>query len=308
MSRQITLNVSGGMISLIPKDGEVTTIDIYTEDGVSRVTDLTTASVDQDLYDYQEDLNDDEKHSVGDSQVKSNNEKQQEFEQLKLFEEAEDGEYDYMDFDELSPESKATLKPLDLRDVVTDDEEEDVVQSMTSDVANKPATNYKDADYTKDLVDNIPSSFELEDDEPYHIPDLSDDEFNDEDKNVEEKGAKPVKLESSINDFLDREHSMKNNELERVEEQETEQDNHDDMNDTEDHSSDEDFESDSDVLNEEQQESNEDNEENTENHHQPTDEEDIASFNRYSNPYGSNEVEDEVDEEEEPGDEYHNNF
>lgn len=304
MSRQITLNVSGGMISLTPKNGEVTMIDIYTEDGVSNVTNLTTFQKNQEIDDYvvrQNEFNSPFK--------KSNLEKQQEFEQLKLFEQAENGDYDYMDFDELSPESKATLKPLDLRDVVTDDEEEDVVQSMISDVANKPATNYKDADYTKDLVDNIPSSFELEDDEPYDKPDLSDDEFNEEDKNAEEKNEKHVKLESSINDFLDREHSMKNNELERVEEQETAQSNHDDMNDTEDHSSDEGFESDSDVSNEEQQENNEDNEGNKENHHQPTDEEDIASIKGFDNPYGSNEVEDDdVDEEEEPGDEYHNNF
>lgn len=137
MSRQITLNVSGGMISLSPKDGEKTTIEIVTEKGISYVRNLNTD------------------HHL---KVEQNH-------QENTIDDGSPSQLDEYDKDHLSEESKRMFgfSKLNSDDIETVDDDKDIVKEMTRDLSEKPATNFNyDHDYTPY---NDATLFELDEDD-----------------------------------------------------------------------------------------------------------------------------------------------
>lgn len=132
MSRQITLNVSGGMISLSPKDGEKTTIEIVTEKGISYVRNLNTH------------------HDINTPEFVSD---------------VSSSQLDEYNKDNLSDESKRMFgfSKLNSDDIETVDNDKDIVKEMTRDLSEKPATNFNyNHDYTPY---NDATLFELDEDD-----------------------------------------------------------------------------------------------------------------------------------------------
>lgn len=140
MSRQITLNVSGGMISLSPKDGEKTTIEIVTEKGISYVRNLNTHH-----------------HLKSEQNYHKNT--------VDGISNGSSSQLDEYDKDHLSEESKRMFgfSKLNSDDIETVDDGKDIVKEMTRDLSEKPATNFNyDHDYTPY---NDATLFELDEDD-----------------------------------------------------------------------------------------------------------------------------------------------
>jgi hypothetical protein len=226
MSRQITLNVSGGMISLSPKDGEKTIIEIVTEKGISYVRNLNTD------------------HHL---KVEQNH-------QENTIDDGSSSQLDEYDKDHLSDESKRMFgfSKLNSDDIETVDDGKDIVKEMTRDLSEKPATNFNyNHDYTPY---NDATLFELDEDDKQKF-NLTEEDYDrliqDYDAtygdNDEETFEDEQSYRSSIGDVLNHAASANNDKEQNIDDinapasddndalnnDETEQDTNDNITDSE---------------------------------------------------------------------------
>ena len=182
MSSQLTLNLDGIMVSITPQDGQCTILEIVTNNGISSLKSLHTEDMD-----------------IQKEQLKQQNESQF----TKNHEFSNDDEYDPIEELKMYDDEASHIKPLNL-DYLEEDEE-DIVKKMTSDLEQPSAMNYGRHMELPEKDDNLnfkPGPIvELENDEPYEKVELTD-ENNDSLEECDEDNV------SSISRILEHEKQL----------------------------------------------------------------------------------------------------
>ena len=165
MSSQLTLNLDGTMVSITPQDGQRTVLEIVTNDGLSSLKSLHT-----------EDMQIETKESMKVRELPSINKNK--FKNINN---------DFDDIDQMDPieelkmydDEKSHIKPLNL-DYLEEDEEEDIVEKMTSDLEQPSAMNYGRHMELPEKDDNLDFKpgpvVELENDIPYKKVELAEED------------------------------------------------------------------------------------------------------------------------------------
>lgn len=204
MSSQLTLNLDGTMVSITPQDGQRTVLEIVTNDGLSSLKSLHTEDMEIET---KESMKVRELPPINKNKFKNINNDSDDIDQMDPIEELK-----------MYDDEKPYLKPLNLDHL--DDEGEDIVEKMSSDLEQPSAMNYGRHMELSEKDDNLDFKpgpvVELENDKPYEKVELT----NEDDIDLEEYDNNNV---SSISRILEHEKQL------------SEQD--EDMNDVEDNSS-----------------------------------------------------------------------
>ena len=199
MSSQLTLNLDGTMVSITPQDGQRTVLEIVTNDGLSSLKSLHT-----------EDMQIETKESMKVRELPPINKNK--FKNINN---------DFDDIDQMDPieelkmydDEKSHIKPLNL-DYLEEDEEEDIVEKMTSDLEQPSAMNYGRHMELPEKDDNLDFKpgpvVELENDKPYEKVELT----NEDDIDLEEYDNDNV---SSISRILEHEKQLSEQDEEELE-------------------------------------------------------------------------------------------
>lgn len=195
MSSQLTLNLDGTMVSITPQDGQRTILEIVTNNGISSLKSLHTDDTDIETKEPMQQrelppLKKDTFENIEEN-VDNNSDEMDPIAELKMY-------------DEEVPH----LKPLNLEHVEEDGE--DIVKQMTSDLDQPSAMNYgrhMELPEEDDELDFKPGPIvELENDEPYKKVELVDEN----DVNLEEYDNDSDDV-SSISRILEHEKQLSSN-------------------------------------------------------------------------------------------------
>lgn len=156
MSSQLTLNLDGTMVSITPQDGQRTVLEIVTNDGLSSLKSLHTEDMEIET---KESMKVRELPPINKNKFKNINNDFDDIDQMDPIEELK-----------MYDDEKSHIKPLNL-DYLEEDEEEDIVEKMTSDLEQPSAMNYGRHMELPEKDDNLDFKpgpvVELENDIPY---------------------------------------------------------------------------------------------------------------------------------------------
>lgn len=163
MSSQLILNLDGTMVSITPQEGQRTILEIETNDGVSSLKSLHTEDIEIEA---KESMKVRELPPINKNKFKNINNDFNDIDQLDPIEELK-----------MYDDEKPYIKPLNL-DHLDDDEGEDIVEKMSSDLEQPSAMNYgrhMELPENHDELDFKPGPIvELENDKPYEKVELVD--------------------------------------------------------------------------------------------------------------------------------------
>lgn len=198
MSSQLTLNLDGTMVSITPQDGQRTVLEIVTNDGLSSLKSLHTEDIEIEA---KEAMKVRESSSINKNEFKNINNDFNDIDQLDPIEELK-----------MYDDEKPYIKPLNLDHL--DDEGEDIVEKMSSDLEQPSAMNYGRHMELPEKDDNLDFKpgpvVELENDKPYEKVELT----NEDDIDLEEYDNDNV---SSISRILEHEKQLSEQDEEELE-------------------------------------------------------------------------------------------
>ena len=199
MSSQLTLNLDGTMVSITPQDGQRTVLEIVTNDGLSSLKSLHTEDMEIET---KESMKVRELPPINKNKFKNINNDFDDIDQMDPIEELK-----------MYDDEKSHIKPLNL-DYLEEDEEEDIVEKMTSDLEQPSAMNYGRHMELPEKDDNLDFKpgpvVELENDKPYEKVELT----NEDDIDLEEYDNDNV---SSISRILEHEKQLSEQDEEELE-------------------------------------------------------------------------------------------
>ena len=165
MSSQLTLNLDGTMVSITPQDGQRTVLEIVTNDGLSSLKSLHTEDMEIET---KESMKVRELPPINKNKFKNINNDFDDIDQMDPIEELK-----------MYDDEKSHIKPLNL-DYLEEDEEEDIVEKMTSDLEQPSAMNYGRHMELPEKDDNLDFKpgpvVELENDIPYKKVELAEED------------------------------------------------------------------------------------------------------------------------------------
>lgn len=198
MSSQLTLNLDGTMVSITPQDGQRTVLEIITNNGLSSLKSLHTEDIEIEA---KEAMKVRESSSINKNEFKNINNDFNDIDQLDPIEELK-----------MYDDEKPYIKPLNLDHL--DDEGEDIVEKMSSDLEQPSAMNYGRHMELPEKDDNLDFKpgpvVELENDKPYEKVELT----NEDDIDLEEYDNDNV---SSISRILEHEKQLSEQDEEELE-------------------------------------------------------------------------------------------
>ena len=164
MSSQLTLNLDGTMVSITPQDGQRTILEIITNNGLSSLKSLHTEDIEIEA---KEAMKVRESSSINKNEFKNINNDFNDIDQLDPIEELK-----------MYDDEKPYIKPLNLDHL--DDEGEDIVEKMSSDLEQPSAMNYGRHMELPEKDDNLDFKpgpvVELENDKPYEKVELTNED------------------------------------------------------------------------------------------------------------------------------------
>lgn len=188
MNSQLTLNLNGTVVSITPQDGQRTILEIVTNDGISSLKSLHTE--DMNIENKQQN----ELSSLGKDEFENSSDNVNQTDLIDPIEELK-----------MYDEEKPHIKPLNLDHLDNDDDNDDIVEKMTSDLKQPSAMNYGRHMELPDDDENLnfkPGPIvELENDKPYEKVELTDEN----DDGLEEYDSDNV---SSISRILEHEKQL----------------------------------------------------------------------------------------------------